>query len=192
MQEAVGTLTASDGKRVRILTSRTGLEANMETSVTYRICGLDPHQFAPLRSLNDDELAKRRSIRVRADSDRGFPCRISLEDARAGESLILTHHVSHDVATPYRTAYAVYVRENATRSAEFIDCLPPVFEGRPLSLRGFDADGMLKAARLAEIDSTEAEILTLLGDDRIAYIDAHNAVYGCFAARIERYESASV
>ncbi|MEP7316137.1 MAG: DUF1203 domain-containing protein [Sphingomicrobium sp.] len=160
--------------------------------MTYRIRGLDPDQFAPLLAMTDEQLAGFRTIRVRAESNRGFPCRVSLEDARDGESLILTHYVSHDVATPYRTAYAVYVRENATSPAEFIDCLPPVFEGRPLSLRGFGEDGMLKAARLAAAGAAEAEFLKLLDDDQVAYVDAHNAAYGCFAARIERYESASV
>ena len=104
--------------------------------MTYLIHGLSPDRFAPLFAMDDAELAARNARRVTATADRGFPCRISLEDARMGEELILLHHVSHDVATPYRSAYAIYVRKDAL-PATFVDCLPPVFEGRPLGLRGF-------------------------------------------------------
>ncbi|MCW1381426.1 DUF1203 domain-containing protein [Novosphingobium sp. KCTC 2891] len=155
--------------------------------MTYRIQGLDPAPFAPLFGLPDDVLGRRGVKRVVADSDRGFPCRISLDDARAGEALLLLHHVSHDVATPYRSAYAVYVREGAQRPADpFVDQVPPVFVGRPLGLRGFDAEGMLRDARLALPDDADAQIRDLFADPGIAYIHAHNAAHGCFAARIDR------
>src|SRR3546814_6946529 len=57
--------------------------------MTYAITGLSPEPFAPLFEMSDAELAARGARRVTADADRGFPCRISLEDARAGEELIL-------------------------------------------------------------------------------------------------------
>lgn len=155
--------------------------------MTYRIAGLDPAPFAPLFALSDAELAERGARRVTASADRGFPCRVSLDDARQGESLILIHHTSHDVATPYRSAYAIYVREGA-EPGEFVDAVPPVFAGRPLGLRGFDAQGMLRDARLALPDEAEAAIQSLFAKPEIAYIDAHNAAHGCFAARIERHE----
>ena len=154
--------------------------------MTYRITGLDPKSFAHLIGRSDEELATLGARRVTADSDRGFPCRVSLEDARAGESLILLHHTSHDVATPYRSAYAIYVRESAGESAVYEDRTPPVFDGRPLGLRGFDADGNLKNALLALPGEADAQIRLLLADSAIAYIHAHNAAHGCFAAKVER------
>lgn len=156
--------------------------------MTYRITGLAPSRFTELIGLDDAALAARGARRVRADADRGFPCRVTLEDARAGETLILLHHVSHDVATPYRSAYAIYVREGATAAATYIDQLPPVFAGRPLGLRAFNADGMLHAAALALPGQADAQVRALFDDPAIAYIDAHNAAHGCFAARIERFE----
>jgi hypothetical protein len=160
----------------------------MEIAMTYRIRGLDPAPFQTLFGVDatDDGSGLHRT--VIADSDSGFPCRVSLEDARAGERLVLTHHVSHDVATPFRSAFAIYVREGARR-ADYVDDLPPVFAGRPISLRGYDAEGMLKAARLAPPGQAEGAILDLFADERIAYIDAHNAAHGCFAARVDRYDS---
>lgn len=54
--------------------------------MTYRITGLDPQPFAELFALSDTELAARNACRVAAAADHGFPCRVSLEDARAGRS----------------------------------------------------------------------------------------------------------
>lgn len=142
--------------------------------------------FAPLFSLSDEALAARNAVRVRASSRRGYPCRVSLVDADKGDELILLNHVTHDVATPYRTAYAIYVRAAAEDTRAFVDETPPVFAGRPLSLRGFDAAGMLRDARLAAPDEADGAIRALFESDDIAYIHAHNAAHGCFAARIDR------
>lgn len=156
--------------------------------MTYRITGLSPEPFAPLFALDDAELAQRNARRVTAAADQGFPCRVSLTDAKMGEQLILLHHTSHDVATPYRSAYAIYVRETAGEPADYIDTPPPVFEGRPLGLRGFGEDGLLKDARLALPGQADTAIRDLFADARIAYIHAHNAAHGCFAARVDRHE----
>ncbi|MDZ3830693.1 MAG: DUF1203 domain-containing protein [Sphingopyxis sp.] len=153
--------------------------------MTYVIQGLSPDIFAPLFDLDDAGLAAHHARCVTATADRGFPCRVSLCDAKAGEALILLHHVSHDVATPYRSAYAIYVRSGA-ESATFVDEMPPVFEGRWFALRAFDTEGMLQTARLAGPGEADAAIRDLFADDRISYIDAHNAAHGCFAARVTR------
>ena len=153
--------------------------------MTYMIEGLAPDRFAPLFAMDDAGLAAINACRVTATADMGFPCRISLEDARAGEELILLHHVSHDVETPYRSAYAIYVRPGVD-AARYRDELPPVFAGRPIALRAFDAAGMLQTARLAGPGEADGAIRDLFDDAAISYIDAHNAAHGCFAARIER------
>ena len=155
--------------------------------MTYRIAGLPRDAFIGYFAMNSEELAKCGARRITAHADRGCPCRVSLDDARSGESLILLNFASHDVANPYRTAYAIYVREAARQPEPWIDCLPPVFAGRMLSLRGFDADGMLIEARLAEPGEAEDGVHALFEDEQIECIHAHNAAAGCFVARIERY-----
>lgn len=154
--------------------------------MTYVITGLAPDAFAGLVAASDDALATAGALRVVATAKPGFPCRVTLEDAEPGESLLLLNHVSHVVATPYRSAYAIYVRERAIRAAIFQDETPPVFDGRPIALRGFGADGMLNAASLALPGEADAKIRTLFEVPEIAYIHAHNAAHGCFAARIDR------
>jgi hypothetical protein len=154
--------------------------------MTYRITGLNPADYAPMFKMNDAELATMNAHRVTASANRGYPCRVSLRDADAGDSLILFHHVSHDVATPYRSAYAIYIREVADTQATYHDETPPVFEGRNIALRGFDAEGNLKNAALAEPGQADVRIRELFDNDDIAYIHAHNAAHGCFAAKIDR------
>lgn len=153
--------------------------------MTYMISGLSPETFAPLFAMDETELAANNARRVTATADRGFPCRVSLEDAKAGEELILLHHTSHDVETPYRSAYAIYVRADVD-AATYSDALPPVFEGRSLALRAFDSQGMLQTARLVGPGEADEAIRDLFADEGISYIDAHNAAYGCFAARVTR------
>jgi hypothetical protein len=153
--------------------------------MTYAITGLDSESFASLFALDAAALAARGARRVVANADRGFPCRISLDDARAGEELILLHHISHDVDTPYRSAYAIYVRQGV-EAATYTDTTPPVFDGRPIALRAFDDANMLRTARLAGPGEADGAIRDLFTDDGVAYIDAHNAAHGCFAARVTR------
>ncbi len=154
--------------------------------MTYRIEGLKREDFAALFAMDDAQLAKHNAVRVTAAADMGFPCRISLVDAKKGESLILINHTSHDVATPYRSSYAIYVRETADEVEPLVDATPPVFEGRPMAFRGFDAHGMLKGATLALPGQADAKIRELFAAQEIAYIHAHNAAHGCFSARIDR------
>lgn len=148
--------------------------------MTYSIRGIDPQLVQA--AANDPA-----TIRVTASSRPGFPCRVTLDDAALGEEMLLFHHVSHDVDSPYRSAYAIYARPGAQQAAQYIDTTPPVFAGRPLGMRAFDSDAMLRAAALALPGKADDQIRQLLADDAIAYIDVHNAAHGCFVARVERF-----
>lgn len=154
--------------------------------MSYRITGLARGRFAHLFAQSDAELAAQGIVRVTADRKPGFPCRVTLEDAEPGETLLLLNHADHDVATPFRNAYAIYVRESAGTALETVDAPPPVFAGRTIALRAYDAAGMLHAASLAPPGEADARIRALFSDAGVAYIHAHNAAAGCFAARIDR------
>jgi hypothetical protein len=153
--------------------------------MAYRIEGLAPEAFESLFGMMDGELAAQGAVRVAADGP-GYPCRVSLEEAEAGEELVLLNYVSHDVSGPFRTAYGIYVRKNAEAAACFTDETPALFATRTLGLRGFGADGMLKGALLAMPGEADAKIRELLEQPEIHNIHAHSAAYGCFLARIER------
>lgn len=155
--------------------------------MTYAIAGLPAQQFARYFAMDDAELAAHRARRVTATSAFGFPCRVSLRDAGIGDELLLIHHVNHTVENPYRNAFAIYVRRAASEAARFVDETPPVFAGRPMALRGYTADGELHGARLAIPGEADNTLRAMLDGPQIAYIDAHNAAHGCFAARAVRH-----
>lgn len=152
----------------------------------YQIKGLPIDQFAALFGRGDADLAKCNAVRVTADHKPGYPCRVTLEDAEPGETLLLINYEDHRVASPYRHSYAIYVRENAIESASLRGKLPQVFANRPIALRAFDGDGMLRGATLALANDVDDRIAQLFADPTIAYLHAHNAAHGCFAARIDR------
>ena len=86
----------------------------------------------------------------------------------------------------YRASHAIFVTEGAEEPAEYVDQVPPVFEPRILSLRGFDSDGMMADAILTQPGEADAGIRKLFENPEIETIHAHNATRGCFSARIER------
>jgi hypothetical protein len=55
-----------------------------------------------------------------------------------------------------------------------------------LSLRGFERDGMLAEAILTPPGQADAGIRRLFDNPEVETIHAHNAVRGCFSAKIER------
>ena len=154
--------------------------------MSYVVRGLDPKPYQPLFGLTDEQLAERGIVRMTVDQKPSFPCRISLTDRDIGERVLLLNHVSHDVANPYRASHAIFVTEGAREAGEYVDQVPPIFETRVLSLRGFDANGMMAQALLTQPGEADQGIRTLFANPAIVVIHAHNATRGCFAAKIER------
>jgi hypothetical protein len=58
-----------------------------------------------------------------------------------------------------------------------------------MSLRGFDQEGMMVDADVIEGVRIEDLIERLFAEPRVAFIQAHHARRGCYAARIERVAS---
>ena len=156
--------------------------------MTYRITGLDPAPFKALFSLSDEELSSRGVVRMTVTEKPSCPCRVTLEDREIGEQVLLLNHISHQEG-PYRASHAIFVSDGAP--ATFVDEVPPVFNGRVLSLRAFDDHGLMVEAALARPGEADAVIRKLLADELVDHIDAHNATRGCFSARIERSAAAA-
>lgn len=153
--------------------------------MAYRIAGLDPAPFQDLYLMSDAELAAQGVRRVRVEARPGAPCRISLDDAEIGESVLLLSYLHQPADTPYRQQGPIFVRETAARF-DAIDHMPPALAARPLSLRGFDAHGMMVEADVCEGADAPALIARFFANPAVDYIHAHYARRGCFAARIER------
>lgn len=151
----------------------------------FRILGLAAEPFAELFSLPDEALAARGAVRAVADKAPGYPCRISLTDAAMGEEVILVHHQHHATGSPFRSGYAIYVRAGE-RMFDEVDRVPQMLRSRLLSLRAFDAQGMLLDADVVEGGDVETLIARLFANARVAYSHVHFARPGCYAALVER------
>lgn len=154
--------------------------------MTYKITGIEPSQFAHLIGLSDEELSLHGAVRMIANGQPTFPCRVQLDDAAAGESLLLVNHVSHDGNNPYRASHAVFISETAPKAATYEDQIPPALERRILSLRAFDRKGMMVDAALAQPGEADPVVRRMLSNDAVDHVDAHTAVRGCFMGRLER------
>ena len=154
--------------------------------MAFRIKGLSADPFRHLYGLDAEALARAGARRYFVDRKPGFPDRVTMRDAEIGETALLLNHVTHAVDTPYRTAYAIYVREGAEESFDAVDEVPPAMRARLLSLRGFDASGMLLDADVVDGSEVEGLIERLFANPRVAYIHAHNARHGCYSGLIER------
>lgn len=143
-------------------------------------------QFQPLFALSDAALGER-GIQRRTVAEPGAPCRVTLMDALVGESVLLLNYEHQPAPTPFRATHAIFVRETATDTAFAPGELQPAFVCRPfLSLRAFDDAGMMVDAELTPTADLHSAIPRLLENPATAYLHAHYASAGCFAARIDR------
>jgi hypothetical protein len=154
--------------------------------MAFRVSGLSPEPFRHLYGLSDQELAQRGVKRCIADKQPGFPDRIEMLDASAGETLLLLNHVCQPAATPYRASHAIFVREGAENAYDRVDEVPEVMRVRLLSLRAYDAEGMMLDADVVDGKDVESVIIRSFSLPQVAYIHAHNAKRGCYSGRIER------
>jgi hypothetical protein len=109
-----------------------------------------------------------------------------MRDASVGEKLLLLNHVCQPANTPYRASHAIFVREGAENAYDRVDEVPEVMRTRLLSLRAYDAEGMMLDADVVDGQDIESVILRFFVSLHVAYIHAHNAKRGCYAGRIDR------
>lgn len=154
--------------------------------MSFAVTGLPVEEFRPLFGLDDEALAAKGILRQTAGPDGRYLCRITLEDAAPGDTLLLLNYEDHAAATPFRNAYAIFVNEAARKTRRTVDEVPAVLRGRPIALRVFDESGIKIDAELVLDDTVREAVLRHFQNPAVAYIHAHNAAHGCFAARIER------
>ena len=154
--------------------------------MSFRIRGLDPAPFRHLFGADAATLAAHGAIRCTADAPIGYPCRVEVRDADPGATLLLLNYLHQPADTPYRASHAIFIREGAERELDLVDAVPEALARRLVSLRAFDAAHMMTAAEAVDGSALAPAIERLLSDPAVAYLQAHYAVRGCYAARIER------
>jgi hypothetical protein len=152
----------------------------------FRISALPFGLFQPLFALDDEQLRQLGARRYVVDSQPGYPCRVSLEDAAPGETVILTPYSHLDADSPYRARGPVFVREGARQAVPAVNEVPELLRRRPLSIRAYDRDSLMIGADVADGAEFERSVARLFGDPRVAFLHVHFAKPGCYACRVDR------
>lgn len=153
--------------------------------MSFRIRGLDPAPFRPLFALDPQALAARDMKWVPVDAPHSAPCRITLADAEPGERCLLLPFAHHEARSPYRASGPIFVREGGSAAFDRVDELPPVFSGRLLSVRAYDAQGLMTDADV--VDSNPVPLFErFFADPAVDYLHVHYARRGCYSCRVER------
>lgn len=154
-------------------------------SRSFRFVSLPYEPFAPLFEMGDAELRALDARRMLVSEKPGTPCRVSLEDADAGETVVLVPFTHHDVASPYRASGPIFVRRQASRASLAPGDVPLMLRHRLLSLRAYDRAGMM-TAEVAAGTELERVLERTLSDPAVDYLHVHNAKPGCFNCLVER------
>jgi hypothetical protein len=154
--------------------------------MNFKIKALNENEFEEYFKLDDIELEKRGAIRMIVDKFPGFPCRVSLEDAKVGEAVILLPYQHHKTYSPYQASGPIFIRVRAKTPTLDTNEIPIMLNHRLLSLRGYDKNGIMKGASLTEGDVLNEHIIKTFDNEEIAYIHIHNARPGCYNCLVER------
>ncbi|MCY7353906.1 MAG: DUF1203 domain-containing protein [Lysobacter sp.] len=152
----------------------------------YIIRGLPLESFRPLFGLDAARLQQGGIERRIADAKPGFPCRVTLQDAEPGESLLLLPFEHHPVDSPYRSSGPIFVRESAQASVAVRNHIPEQQQARLLSVRAYDKEGSMRDAEVVEGSDLEMLIVRFFADSRVSYLHVHNARRGCYACLVDR------
>ena len=154
--------------------------------MSFRIRGLDPAPFAHLFGLPDQDLAALGVTRCVADAKPGYPDRIEVRDVEPGETVLLLNYEHQPARTAYRASHAIFIQEGAEQAFDAVGVVPEVIRLRPISLRAFSEGGEMLDADLVDGAAIEAVIARFCANPDVAYLHAHYAKRGCYAARIDR------
>ena len=154
--------------------------------MSFQISPLNADDFDYLHTLSLEQLAEQNIVVRVADSNNGYPCRVSLEDADVGDELYLFNYEHLPVASPYRSKHAIYVKKNAVTANPEQGEIPELLRSRLIAVRGFNRQGMMLEADISEGTELESAIDAAFNNPAVDYIHLHYAKPGCYAARVDR------
>jgi Protein of unknown function (DUF1203) len=158
--------------------------------MNFRISGLPVEPFAAFFAMTDEELlahGARRVVAKAEDKPLMQPCRVSLRDSEPGEVSILLNYPHHIApSSPYRASGPIFVRQDVRQSTSVVNLVPAQQRTRLLSVRAYDAAGIMVDADVTEGTELEATIGRMFRRDDVAFLHAHNARRGCYSCRIDR------
>ena len=150
------------------------------------ISGIKQHDVQQLFAQSDKQQTANGMSIMTVDEKPGYPCRVSLQDANIGEKILAFNYEHHQANSPYRSSGPVFVRFNAIEAQLNKNEIPIMLNHRFLSLRVYDADGMMIDASTIDGTYLEGSIQDIFHNEKAKYIQVHNAKPGCYNCQIDR------
>ncbi len=154
--------------------------------MAFRISGLPPALFRPVFALDDAALRaagmERRITREGAD----YPCRVSLEVASPGETVLLLPYEHQPARSPYRGLGPIFVRQAAAVRFDRTDAIPPQMRPRLMSVRAYDSWDYIVSADVSPGVELEALFERFFEQAEVSYLHMHHARWGCYVCRVDR------
>jgi hypothetical protein len=154
--------------------------------MTFRIFGLGPDMYHHLIGKDEAVLLLYGAERHLVTLSHSAPCRICLDDANIGETVILVSHPHQTASTPYRQSGPIFIRENAPPVWDHVGQVPPALVRRTLSVRGYDARGNMIEADVVEGINVAQTLEGFLSNSLVEEVHIHFARRGCYAAKAVR------
>ena len=137
-----------------------------------------------LMQKSDEELKLSNALWLTVDTVPGYPCRVSLSEAKIGERVLALPFCHDDVSSPYRASGPIFVHENAESISLGINEIPNTLRHRLLSVRSYNADKIMIVAETLHGKHIETAIDTQFEKVDVNYIHIHNANPGCFSCSV--------
>ncbi len=154
--------------------------------MSFQIHSLPKDAYEDLFTLTDAELDRMGIKRMTVESTPGTPCRVSMQDAEVGETVVLLNYAHQPEASPYQASHAIFVREGAEQVTPAVGEVPEVIRSRLISVRLFDDAHMMIDADVVDGKDVARRLDEAFDDAQVSYVHLHNAKPGCFAARVTR------
>ena len=142
--------------------------------------------YSPLFKLTTEELGEMNMVKMLVDAKPGFPCRVTLEDAEIGEEVLLLPFEYHKTTSPYKASGPIFIRKNAVKADLAVNEIPAMLLKRQQTLRVYDTNGMMIAAKSPSADEIRKEIEVAFSSQSASYIQILNTNPGCYNCQVNR------
>ncbi|MFM2485616.1 DUF1203 domain-containing protein [Celerinatantimonas yamalensis] len=155
-------------------------------TTNFLIKALTTDSFHELMLKNNDELKLFDAAWFTVDAEPGYPCRVSLTDAKIGERVLALSFCHHNVNSPYKASGPIFVREKAQMAKLDINEVPEMLRHRLLSVRAYNSGKLMIGAEVVQGKVLESAIDRQFQNRDVEYIHIHNANPGCFNCSVYR------
>lgn len=155
-------------------------------SAQYRIVALPAENFSAYFEMDECQLAAAGGRLLTANEQPSFPCRVSLEDAKVGDTILAISYEHLPETSPYRAAGPIFVRRGAATAELGVGEIPAMLQHRLLSVRAYSDEHRMVRAEVTEGGQLESLLDSFFADETVVYVDIHNARPGCYNCRAVR------